>query len=124
MDAKLDAQAAAERFFNAFYSGDAEATREAVSKDFVMEGPFATAHDIEELLSLSEGLMKIVRGHKVLRWIVDGNNVSALYQIMIAGSAGVGPLTTGGWFTVVDGRLVRGQVIYDSAEFDAIVARR
>jgi hypothetical protein len=67
--------------------------------------------------------MKIARRHKVLCWVVDGDNVSALYQIAIAGPAGrQGLLTTGGWFTVVDGRLARGRVTYDSAEFDAIVA--
>jgi hypothetical protein len=37
-------------------------------------------------------------------------------------SAGTGWLTTGGWFTVVDGRVSSGQLIYDSAAFDAIVA--
>jgi hypothetical protein len=123
MDTKMDSQAAAERFFTAFYSGDVEATRAAVTEDFTLEGPFAAAHNVDELLQLAEGLMRITRGHRVLRWIIDGENVSALYQIVISGPGGrEGLLMTGGWFTAVDGKLARGRVIYDSAEFDAIVA--
>jgi hypothetical protein len=114
-------QAAAERFFTAFYSGDIEGTRAAVTEDFKLEGPFATANTVDELLQLAEGLMAIARGHKVLSWMTDGDRVSVLYHIVLSGPGGrEGLLTTGGWFTAVDGRLAHGRVIYDSAEFDAI----
>jgi hypothetical protein len=34
----------------------------------------------------------------------------------------VSSLTTGGWITVIDGRVSSGQLIYDGAAFDAIVS--
>lgn len=118
----MNAQAVAERFFAAFYSGDVDAARETITEDFTLAGPFASARSADELFHLGQGLLRIVRGHHVLRWVVDGDNVAALYEIMLQGPAGVSPLTTAGWFTVVEGRVSSGRLIYDSAAFDAIVS--
>lgn len=106
----------------AFYSGDADATREAITEDFTLVGPFATVHSADELFELAGGLLKIVRGHKVLRWVVEGNDVAALYEIALQGPAGSGSLVTGGWFTAVGGLVSGGQLIYDSAAFAAIIS--
>ncbi len=76
----------------------------------------------DEFFHLAKGLLQIVRGHKVRRWVVEGDNVSVLYEIMIQGPVGVRPLTTGGWFTVADGRVSGGELIYDSEAFHAILA--
>jgi hypothetical protein len=118
----VNAQAVAERFFTAFYSGDIQGTRDAVTEDFTMLGPFASVHNADELLELAAGLMKIVRGHKIRQCVAAGNEVAALYEIVIQGPRGQGFLVTSGWFTVAGDRLSSGRVIYDSAAFDAIVS--
>jgi hypothetical protein len=118
----MNAQAVAERFFTAFYSGDSQGTRDAVTEDFALLGPFASVHNAAELLELSAGLMEVVRGHKILRWVDAENEVAALYEIFTQGPRGQSPLVIGGFFTAVGDRLSSGQVIYDSAAFDAIVA--
>lgn len=118
----MNAQAIAERFFTAFYSGDAQGTADAVTEDFTMLGPFASVHNVGELLQLGAGLMKIVRGHNILQCLTVGNEVAALYEILIQGPRGQEPLAVGGWYTVTGDRLSSGRVIYDSAAFDAIVS--
>ncbi|MFC4590075.1 nuclear transport factor 2 family protein [Sphaerisporangium corydalis] len=118
----MHAQAVVERFFAAFYSGDVDAARETITQDFTLAGPFASARGPGELFQLGKGLLRIVRGHEVSQWVVEGDNVAALYEIMLQGPAGVSPLTTGGWFTVTDGRVSSGRLIYDSAAFEAIVS--
>jgi hypothetical protein len=118
----VNAQAVAERFFTAFYSGDIQGTIDAVTEDFTMLGPFASVHNVGELLELGAGLMKIVRGHNILQCLTVDNEVAALYEILIEGPRGQNPLAVGGWFTVAGGRLPGGRVIYDSAAFDAIVS--
>jgi hypothetical protein len=118
----VDAQAVAERFFTAFYSGDIQGTIDAVTEDFTMLGPFASVHNAGELLQLGAGLMKIVRGHRTLRCLTAGNEVAALYDILVEGPRGQKPLAVGGWYTVAGHRLSSGRVIYDSAAFDAIVS--
>ena len=111
-----------ERFFAAYYVGDAAATRATITDDFQLQGPFLAAHSAEEFLHLAKGLMKIVRGHQARRWVIDGTKVAVLYDILIEGPAGVKPLTTGGWFTVAADRLASAELIYDNAAFDAILA--
>jgi hypothetical protein len=74
----MKAQAVAERFLAAFYSGDVQGTRNAVTEDFTLLGPFASVHNVDELLELSAGLMRIARGHKVLRCVAVDNEVAAL----------------------------------------------
>jgi ketosteroid isomerase-like protein len=118
----MNAYTAVERYFTAFYSGDATATREAITEDFTLVGPFATAHNADEFFEVAEGLLKIVRGHNVLRYVVEGNDVAALYEITIEGPAGERSLTIGGWFTTVGERVSSGQLLYDTAAFDAVVA--
>jgi hypothetical protein len=119
---RMDAQTAVERFFTAYYAGDVEGARNTLTDDFSLFGPFATCRNPEEFFELAQGLMHIVRGHNVLRWVIEGNNVSALYEIMIQGRTGVHPLTTGGWFTVTDGRVSSGTLLYDSEAFHTILA--
>jgi hypothetical protein len=118
----VNAQSAVERFLTAFYVGDVSATRDAITADFTLVGPFATVHSADELFELAGGLLKIVRGHKVLRWVAEGNDVAALYEIVLEGPAGQGSLPTAGWFTASGGHVSRGQLIYDSAAFAAIVS--
>jgi hypothetical protein len=119
----MDAKTSVERFFTAYYTGDTDAARDTITDDFSLYGPFATCRNPEEFFELAKGLMQIVRGHKVLRWVIEGNNVSALYEIMIQGQSGVHPLTTGGWFTVAGDRVSSGTLLYDSEAFHAILGR-
>jgi hypothetical protein len=87
-----------------------------------MLGPFASVHNADELLGLGAGLMKIVRGHKILQCVTAGNEIAALYEIQVQGPSGQGSLAAGCWFTVAGDRLSSGRVIYDSAAFDTIVS--
>jgi ketosteroid isomerase-like protein len=44
----MDAKAAVERFFTAYYTGDVDAARDAITDDFSLYGPFATCRNPEE----------------------------------------------------------------------------
>jgi hypothetical protein len=118
----MDAQTVVDRFFTAYYTGDVEEARDTITDDFSLYGPFATCRNPEEFFELAKGLMQIVRGHQVLQWVVEDDKVSALYEILIQGPSGVRPLTTGGWFTVRDGRVSSGTLLYDSEAFHTILA--
>jgi hypothetical protein len=79
----MTALATVERFFTTYYTGDAAATREAMTEDFTLVGPFATANNADEFFEVAEGLLKIVRGHHMLRSVGNGNDVATLYEILI-----------------------------------------
>lgn len=117
-------QAVVERFLTAFYNGDSAGIRASVVARFTMEGPFAAAHDVDELIELSGPLFTVVRGVRFQRWVVDGDQVSALYDINLHGPFGSGWMTMGGWFDVTGDRVAGGHVIYDSATQHAILSGR
>lgn len=118
----MDAQAVVERFLTAFYTGDVPRIRDSVVAGFTMEGPFAAAHDVDELIELSRPLFDVVRGVRFRQWVVDGETVSALYAIELHGPGGSGWMTMGGWFTVAGERVATGYVVYDSATQHAVLA--
>jgi hypothetical protein len=118
----MNPRTAVERFLTAFYTGDEPAILNAVIPDFQMFGPFATAHNSQELIELSRPLFDVVHGVRVQRWIVEGAAVSALYDIALKGPAGSAWMTMGGWFTVTGDRVTEGHVIYDRAAFHAALS--
>jgi hypothetical protein len=120
----MDAHPVVERFLTAFYTGDVAQIRDSVVTTFTMEGPFASAHDVDELITLSQPLFDVVRGVRFRQWVIDGDDVSALYDINLHGSAGSGWMTMGGWFTVTGDRVASGYVVYDSATQHAILSGR
>jgi SnoaL-like domain len=120
----MDSQAAVERFLTAFYTGDVPRIRESVITEFSMQGPFAAAHDVDELIELSKPLFAVVRGVRFRQWVIDGDKVSSLYDIDLRGPAGSGWMTMGGWFTVAGDRVTEGYVVYDSATQHAILSGR
>jgi hypothetical protein len=115
-------QAAAERFLTAFYTGNEPEILQAVVPEFTMLGPFATAHNAQELIKLSRPLFAHVQGVRFQKWVVNGEDVSALYDIAIQGRTQPGWMTMGGWFTVAGDRVATGQVVYDNAKFSEILA--
>jgi hypothetical protein len=111
----MNTQAVVERFLTAFYTGQRNEIRESVIPNFTMDGPFAAAHNVEELIELSEPLFTVVHGVRFRQWVVDGHNASSLYDIHLESPAGSGWMTMGGWFSVAGERVASGHVIYDSA---------
>jgi hypothetical protein len=120
----MDTQAVVERFLTAFYTGDVAQIRDSVVTEFTMDGPFASAHDVSELIELSQPLFDVVRGVRFRQWVIDGDKVSALYDIDLHGPAGSGWMTMGGWFTVAGDRVTTGYVVYDSATQHSILSGR
>lgn len=120
----MNTQAAVERFLTAFYTGQRDEIRKSVVPDFTMEGPFAAAHNVDELIELSKPLFAVVRGVRFRQWVVEGDNVSALYDIHFESPAGSGWMTMGGWFSVAGDRVAFGRVVYDSATQDRILSGR
>lgn len=120
----MNTQAVVERFLTAFYTGQRDEIRNSVVPDFTMEGPFAAAHNVDELIELSEPLFQVVRGVRFRQWVVEGDNASSLYDIHFESPAGSGWMTMGGWFSVAGERVASGRVVYDSATQDRILSGR
>jgi hypothetical protein len=111
----MNTQAVVQRFLTAFYTGQRDEIRDSVVPNFTMEGPFAAAHNVDELIELSGPLFTVVRGVRFQQWVVDGDKASSLYEIHLVSPTGSGWMTMGGWFSVAGERVASGHVVYDSA---------
>jgi ketosteroid isomerase-like protein len=113
--------AAVDDYLSAFYSGDFAAARSVVADEFTFEGPFITAESKESFFESAEGLRTIVRGHRTLRRMVDGNDVSTIYAMALETPVGAGSVTVSEWHHVRGGQLLSGHLFFDSAAFRALV---
>ncbi|UFS60588.1 nuclear transport factor 2 family protein [Subtercola endophyticus] len=117
----MNAQEVVDKFFTAYYLGDETGTRAIIADDLRLDGPFASTRTAEEFIEVAKGLMQIVRGHEVRTWVVNGETIAALYDIVIQGPNGSRPLTVGGFFTVTNDHVATAELIYDNEAFHAIM---
>jgi hypothetical protein len=108
-------------YLEGFYSGDFEAARLNVADSFSFEGPFLQVEGKDAFFAGAEGLRSIVRGHRLLRQWVDGDDVSSLYQVDLETPAGKGSVLMSEWHRVTGGQLVSGRIVFDTAVFRRLV---
>jgi hypothetical protein len=108
-------------YLDAFYSGDFVRARSVLGADFHFSGPFVEATGADAFLASAQALGRIVRGHRVRRQWVDGNEVSTLYDVTLETPLGSGTITMSEWHRVEDGHLMQGVVVFDTAPFRALL---
>jgi ketosteroid isomerase-like protein len=108
-------------YLTALYTGDFDRARSLVAEDFCFQGPFLQADDRDAFFAGAEGLKPIVRGHRMLRQWVDGDDVCSIYELNLETPVATGSLLTSEWHTIRDGRLVAGRLVFDTAAFRALV---
>ena len=108
-------------YLDAFYLGDFDRASVVVADGFTFQGPFLKVEGKDAFFSGAQGLRGIVRGHRLLRQWVDGNDVSSLYEAELATPAGKGSVIMSEWHQVADRQLVSGRVIFDTNAFRALL---
>jgi SnoaL-like domain len=109
------------QYLTSFYSGDFETAKSVVADDFSFRGPFLQVDGKEQFFAGAEGLRQIVRGHRLLRQWVDGDDVSTTYEVDFVTPAGEGSVLMSEWHILRHTQLGSGRVTFDSAAFRALV---
>jgi len=110
-------------YLDAFYTGDFERARAVVADSFSFQGPFLQVEGREAFFAGAQGLRPVVRGHRLIRQWVDGDEVSSLYQVNLATPTGEGSVLMSEWHTIEAGRVAAGRVVFDAAKFRALLSR-
>lgn len=108
-------------FLTAFSSGDLDTAYGLVADDFVFRGPMLQSDGKQAFVDGSQGLAPIVRGHRMLRQFVDGDDVCSIYEFHVETPGGAGSVTMCEWNTVRDGRLASTRLVFDTAAFSALM---
>jgi ketosteroid isomerase-like protein len=103
-------------FLKAYLSGDLSRAKSLVSDDFVFRAPLVEQHGTkEDFFGGAEQKVALVRGHRILRSWVDGEEVSTVYAIDVRTEEGSASMRLHEWHTVRDGRLVSTVMTFDSS---------
>jgi hypothetical protein len=108
-------------YLTAFYTGDFDRARAAVAEDFSFQGPFLQVQSRDAFFAGAQGLQPIVRGHRLLRQWVDGAEACSIYDVTLETPKGTGSVPMSEWHTVRGGQLAAARVLFDAAEFRALL---
>lgn len=111
-------------YLDAFYRGDLAQAGALLAPAFHFKGPFIEARDRETYLKSAAPLAAIVRGHRLLRQWVDGEEIASIYDVHLETPAGTGDVTMSEWHKVEGQTIVSSRLIMDSAALRRLMPGR
>jgi ketosteroid isomerase-like protein len=108
-------------YLDAFYNGAFDRARRLLADELVFTGPFVQVTGADAFLVSAEGLRAIVRGHRTIKQISDGDQVSTLYEMHLETPAGSGSVRVNEWNTVHDGTITQADLVFDTSAFHKLV---
>jgi hypothetical protein len=108
-------------FKRALGQGDMAAARRYLADDLAFQGPFDVFQSPEPYLEALKRLHPIVKGVKVHRLFVDGQNACLLYDMETNTPAGTAFICE--WFQVRDGRIASIRVVFDARPFAPLFSK-
>jgi predicted SnoaL-like aldol condensation-catalyzing enzyme len=111
-------------YLDAFYSGNFPQAQTLVADDYHFKGPFVEATNKDMYFASAAPLVRIVKGHRLLRQWEDGDEVCSIYDVALETPAGQGTVTMSEWHKTAQDKLVSGRVILDTAAFRSLMPAR
>ena len=108
-------------YLNAFTSGDLDAAMSLIDDNFVFEGPILQSTGKDTFVEGSATAAKMARGVKMLRQFEDDAEVVSIYKFELGAPATPGSVLMMEWTTVRDGKLVSSRLVFDTAQFAALM---
>ena len=118
----MTAQETVARYYEAWQNNRGDLTDVPLSEDFEFSGPVASFDTAEAYRAMAREAGQAVTSFAVRRQFVDGDTVCSIIDWEIA-VPGVGPMTSAELLEVADGRIVRGELIYDAEELRRAMAQ-
>ena len=111
-----------EAYLNAVLSGDHETAAQYLADDFTFKGPMMAANSKQEFFAnLSPQLAAMTRGSNILQQFEKGDELCTIYEFNIETPVGKGAVYMVEWVKVRDGQLISARLVFDTAEFGALM---
>ena len=101
------------RYLQAFYTGHLDRAARLLHPDFAFRGPFVTTTGRDAFTAAAAGLQPVVHGHRLLRQLIDRDQVSSIIEVDIHGTTS-GTVPMGAWHTLRDNLIAAEVVLFDS----------
>jgi ketosteroid isomerase-like protein len=116
----MTAQQIVSTYYDAWKSRSGDFTGVPLADDFEFRGPVASFDSAAGFLEMAAHASALVTAFDVRYQFVDGDRVCSIVDWEMA--LPVGPMTAAEILEVRDGKLVRGELIYDAEELRAATA--
>jgi len=108
-------------YLDAFTSGDFETAMDLIADDFSFSGPILQSEGKEAFVEGSKAAQAMAAGYSMLRQFEDGDEVVSIYEFELAAPAMPGKVLMSEWNTVRDGKLASARLVFDTAQFGALM---
>jgi predicted SnoaL-like aldol condensation-catalyzing enzyme len=110
-------------YIDAFTAGDLDTARNYIADDFTFNGPMLKATNKKEFFdNISPDLLSMTRGYTMLRQFEDGDEVCSIYEYNLETPVGQGAVYMVEWNKVRDGQLTSARLLFDTAQFSALMS--
>jgi ketosteroid isomerase-like protein len=116
-----DAAQVAERFFDAWTSGDFAKARELLQDGVSFQGPIDAFSDADSYLASLRQLSGIITGVDKQKVFVGGDDVCVIYDLK---TRPVASSRTCEWYKVRDGKIASVSVVFDARPFAPLFEAR
>lgn len=111
----------AARYYDAWENKRGDLSDVPLAEDFRFIGPVASFETAEGYRAMAREAGQAVTSFRVRRQFVDGNTVCSIIDWEMA-IPGLGKLTSAEMLEVDDGRIIRGELIYDAEGLRRVMA--
>lgn len=111
----MTAQEVVALYYDAWQEKRGDFSEVPLAEDFEFRGPVASFDSAEGYRAMAREAGQVVTSFAVRRQFVDGDTVCSIVDWEMA-IPGVGRMTSAEVLEVADGRIVRGELIYDAEE--------
>ena len=107
-------------YYDAWIAGKGDFNAVPLARDFAFTGPVASFDSAEGFREMAAQAGPMVTRFSVRRQFTDGDTVCSIIDWEMA--LPIAAMTSAEMLTVRDGRIVRGELIYDAEEFRAAMS--
>ena len=118
----MTAREIAALYYDAWQTKHGDFTDVPLADDFAFTGPVASFDSAEGYRAMAREAGQAVTSFDVRRQFVDGNTVCSIIDWEMA-IPGLGRMTSAELLEVVDGVIVRGELIYDAEALRRVMAQ-
>ncbi|GMQ85858.1 MAG: hypothetical protein BMS9Abin07_1426 [Acidimicrobiia bacterium] len=108
-------------YLDAFTSGDIDGAMDLIADDFSFAGPIVQSEGKQAFVEGSQAAQAIAKGYTMLRQFEDGDDVVSLYEFELGAPATPGTVLMSEWNTVRHGKLTSARLVFDTAQFSALM---
>ncbi|MEN8239735.1 MAG: nuclear transport factor 2 family protein [Actinomycetota bacterium] len=108
-------------YLDAFTSGDFDAALAFIADDFSFEGPMLQSVGKAAFIEGSQAAQAMARGYTMHRQLEDGDDVVSIYDFELGAPATPGTVLMTEWNTVRNGKLASAKLVFDTAQFAALM---